>query len=125
YTVVEGRGPAAAEVTWHATVAYMVTGAVTLGLVALFGGGLAPFFDAPNAAQYIPGMALGLYIRRLGAMPERVLSMQMRLRPAGIAAMVGELSFTITSLTLAALGYGGWSIVIGKLVQSCIVVAIL
>src|SRR5258706_15590686 len=52
YAVVRGRGPDAVEVTWHATVAYVVLGAISLGLVALFGGRLAPFFDAPRAAAY-------------------------------------------------------------------------
>ena len=40
YAVVKGRGADAAEVTWHATVAYIVLGAISLGLVALFGGRL-------------------------------------------------------------------------------------
>src|SRR5204862_6152835 len=40
YAVVKGRGDDTAAVTWHATVAYMATGAISLGLVALFGGKL-------------------------------------------------------------------------------------
>jgi len=125
YAVVRGRGADAAEVTFHATVAYMVTGAVSLGFVALFGGQLAPFFDAPAAAAYIPGMCLALYIRRLGAMPERVLSRSLNFRAAGIASMLGEFSFTITALSLAYNGYGGWSIIIANIVQSCVAVIIL
>src|SRR5262245_48145782 len=71
YTVVKGRGRNAVEVTWHATVAYAMLGTLSLGLVALFGGRLAPFLDAPRAAAYVPGMALAIYIRRFTAMPER------------------------------------------------------
>src|SRR5262245_54586823 len=56
YAVVKGRGAAATEVTWHATLGYLVLGALSLGVVALFGGRLTPFFDAPHAAAYIPGM---------------------------------------------------------------------
>ncbi len=125
YTVVKGRGPETAEVRWHATVAYMVLGAVSLGLVALFGGGLAPFFAAPAAAAYMPAMALAIYIRRLGAIPERVLQRELRFRAAGMAVMLGELVYTLTALTLAATGHGGWSIVIANIVQSCVVVAVL
>src|SRR5262249_58986118 len=44
YAVVKGRGADAGEVTWHATVAYVALGAVSLGLAALLGGRLAPFF---------------------------------------------------------------------------------
>jgi lipopolysaccharide exporter len=125
YAVVKGRGRDAVEVTWHATVAYAVLGTIALGLVALFGGGLAPFFDAPRAAAYVPGMALALYIRRFGAIPERVLTRNMMFRASGMAAMAGELSYTVVALTLAALGHGGQSIVIANIVQSSITVAIL
>ena len=125
YTVVKGRGELAREVTWHATVAYMVLGTLSLGLVALFGGELAPFFDAPRAAAYVPGVALALWIRRLGAIPERVLQREMRFRAAGMALFAGEIVYTITALALAARGYGGWSIVIANIVQSCVVVIVL
>jgi lipopolysaccharide exporter len=125
YAVVKGRGPDAAEVTWHATVAYVALGAVSLGLVALFGGRLTPFLDAPNAAAYVPGMALAQYIRRFGAIPERVLTRQMKFRASGVAQLGGELSYTVLALTLAALGYGAWAIVLANIVQSFVVVAIL
>jgi len=125
YSVVKGRGDAAVEVTWHATVAYAVLGTLSLGLVALFGGRITPFLDAPNAAAYVPAMALALYIRRFTGMPERVLSRQMKFRASGIAAVCGELSYTIVALTLAARGHGGWSIVIANIVQSVVMLAVL
>lgn len=125
YAVVRGRGPDAQEVTFHAAVGYLVVGTFTLGLVALFGGHLAPFFDAPAAADYIPGMCLAFWIRRLGAIPERVLSRSLNFRAAGIATMAGELVYTITALTLAYLGYGGWSIIIANIVQSTVAAGIL
>ena len=125
YAVVRGRGPDAQSITFHATVAYMVMGAISLGLVALFGGELAPFFNAPDAAAYIPPMCLALYIRRLGAMPERVLSRTLNFRAAGLASMLGEMSYTITALSLAYSGYGGWSIIYANIVQSTVAVIIL
>lgn len=125
YAIVKGRGQDAAEVTWHATVAYVVLGTISLGLVALFGGQLTPFFNAPGATAYVPGMALALYIRRLGAMPERVLARQMKFRAPGMASLAGELTYTVVALTLAALGNGGWSIVIANIVQSTVAVTIL
>jgi len=124
YAVVKGRGADTAEVTWHATVAYAVLGAISLGLVALFGGRLTPFLHAPTAAAYIPGMALAHYIRRLGAIPERVLTRQMKFRASGMAQMGGELSYTVVALGLAALGHGGWSIVIANIAQSTVMVTI-
>src|SRR5688572_18930720 len=125
YTVIKGRGPDAAEVTWHATVAYMVLGAISLGLISLFGGQLTPFFDAPGAAAYIPGLALALFIRRIGAIPERVLQRQMKFRAAGMALFAGEIVYTATALSLAATGWGGWSIVVANIVQSTVQVIVL
>jgi lipopolysaccharide exporter len=125
YAVVKGGGADAGEVTWHATVAYAVLGALSLGLVALFGGRLMPFFDAPHAAAYIPAMALAVYLRRLAAMPERVLTRELKFGASGLSLALGEATYTVTALGLAWLGFGGWSIVLANIVQSAMVLAIL
>ena len=125
YAVVKGRGADADEVTWHATVAYAVLGAVSLGLVAVLGGRLTPFFDAPHAAAYIPGMAVALYLRRLAAMPERVLTRDMKFGASGLSLALGEATYTVSALGLAWLGFGGWSIVLAHIVQSLMMLVIL
>jgi lipopolysaccharide exporter len=125
YAVIKGRGDDAAEVTWHATVFYIGLGAISIGAVALFGGHLTPLLDAPHAAVYVPGMALAVFIKRLGAMPERMLTKAMNFRPSGMALAVGETVYTATALTCAYRGWGGMSIVFGNLAQSTIVVIIL
>lgn len=125
YTVVKGRGADAREVTWHATFMYLVLGVVSIGLVALFGGDLAVFMNAPLAAAFIPGMALSVFIRRLGAMPERILTQRMNFRPSGMALALGEISFTVTALPLAWAGWGGWSMVIANNVKAVVATAIL
>ncbi len=118
YAVVKGRGADAAEVTWHATVAYVSLGLVSLGAVALLAGHFAGFFDAPNAAKYIPGMAVAVFIRRLGAMPERVLIRSMRFRTIGMSVALGEAAYTLVSVVLATRGWGGEAIIVGNIVQS-------
>jgi lipopolysaccharide exporter len=125
YAVVKGRGADTDEVTFHATVAYAVLGVFSLGLVALFGGRLTPFLGAPHAAVYIPGMALALYLRRLAAMPERVLTREMKFGASGLSSAGGELTYTATALGLAVLGCGGWSIVLANIAQSLIMLGIL
>lgn len=125
YAVVKGRGPDAAEVTWHALVSYAGLGAISLGLMALYGGRLAPYFGAPEAAAYVPGMALALYIQRLGAVPERVLTRQMKFRASGMSLAIGESTYTAVAIALAAAGCGGMSIIIAKIVQSCVSTTIL
>jgi len=129
YTVVRGRGRDEREVTWHATFAYVVLGALSIGLVALFGGRLAPLLDAPHAAVYVPGMALAVFIRRLAAMPERILTKRMSFRASGLALSLGELAYTVTALALAATRvfparWAGMPIVLGNVVQSIVVVVI-
>jgi len=125
YSVVKGRGDAADEVTWHASVAYFVLGALSLGLVTLFGGELTALLNAPLAAQFVPGIALSIFIRRLGAIPERILTRQMRFRAPGLALVVGEIVYTATALTLAALGFGGMAIVYANITQSIAIVVLL
>lgn len=125
YTIVKGRGDDAREVRWHATFMYLVLGVVSIGLVALFGGQLTAFMNAPLAAAFVPGMALSVFIRRLAAMPERILTQQMNFRPSGLALALGEVSFTATAVPLAALGWGGWSMVIANIVKSIVAAAII
>jgi PST family polysaccharide transporter len=125
YAVVKGRGADAVEVTWHATVAYVGLGVVALAVVSLLGGYLMPFLGAPRAAEYIPLMALALFIRRLGAMPERALTRALKFRASGMAQIAGELSYAISALLFAWAGYGGWSIVYGNIVQAVVAVAVL
>lgn len=125
YTVVKGRGANAREVTWHATFFYLVLGVVALAMVVLLGGMVMPFLDAPQAAAYVPGMAIAMFIRRLGAMPERILTMHMNFRPSALALAFGEVAFTATAVPLAALAWGGWSMVIANIVKSIVAVGIL
>lgn len=125
YVVVKGRGADAPEVTWHATVSYVGLGAITLGLMALFGGRLTALFGAPGAAAYVPGMALALFIRRLAAVPERVLTRELRFRASGMALLAGELAYTAVALSLAATGHGGMSIVIANIVQATVAAALI
>jgi lipopolysaccharide exporter len=125
YAVVKGRGADAAEVTWHATFFYLVLGAISLGLMAIFGGNLMPYFDAPEAAAFVPWLALAFFIRRMAAMPERVLTRQMNFRASGMALMLGETAYTVFAVGLAAMDYGAWSIIYANVVQSCVVFAVL
>jgi PST family polysaccharide transporter len=125
YAVVKGRGPEANEATWHATLAYLVLGSVSLVGLVLFGGHLMPLLNAPPAAAYVPGMALVFFIKRWGAIPERVLTRQMNFRASGMALAFGEIAYTIAAISFAVLGWGGMSIVYANIVQSLVMVAIL
>jgi lipopolysaccharide exporter len=125
YTVVKGRGPDKAEVTWHATFFYFVLGVISFGVVVALASPLTLLLGAKNAAMFVPGMALSVFIRRMGAMPERMLTQNMNFRASGMALALGEVAFTATALPLAALGWGGWSMVIANIVKSIVAVWIL
>ena len=125
YAVVRGRGDDAREVTWHATVAYAVAGWVGFGLVIALSPRLARALAAPNIARYVPGLAIGGVIRRVGATPERVLARALRFRAIAIASAAAEVAYTLTATSLAARGWGGDAIVAGNLVQSSVAVALL
>ena len=122
YAVVKGRGDDALEVTWHATLAYISLGVLSLGALGLFGDPLMSLLRSPEAAAYIPGGALAVFIRRVGAIPERVLSRSMRFRAIGLANFSGELSYTACALVLASRGYGGMSVIYANIVQSTVYV---
>ena len=125
YAVVKGRGPDAIEVTWHATVAYVTLGVVALGAIIAIGGVATDLLDAPAAARFVPGMALAIFIKRLGAMPERVLTRRMQFRSVGLAAACGEIVYAVTAVSLAARGWGGDAMIAGNLVQSAVTLLLL
>ena len=124
YAMVNGRGAAATEVTWHAVVAHLGLGAVGFVLIALVGGRLMPMLDAPHAAVYVPGMALAVFIRRVGFIPDRVLLRSMRFRAVGLSNLFGEVSYTVAALGFAIAGRGGMSIVYANIIQSLVMVSI-
>jgi PST family polysaccharide transporter len=125
YSVVKGRGADRAEVTWHATVFYWVLGVISLGGISLLAGPVSRFIGAPSAAQYIPLLAVAVFLRRVGAMPERVLNRDLNFRASAMANMVGEMTYAVSAVSLAWAGYGGWSIAYANIIQSSVVVAIL
>jgi len=125
YAVVYGRGADAREVTWHATVFYIGLGLVSFGALIVLGPSLTALFGAPEAAAFIPGSALAIFIRKIGAVPERVLTREMNFRPSGLGLVLGELAFMVSAIVLAATGHGGMSIVYANIIQSIVVVALL
>jgi PST family polysaccharide transporter len=124
YAIVHGHGPNDAEVMWHATVMFVVPGLISFALISLAAPWLAPLFDAPRAAAYVPALALAMWIRRFGAVPERMLAREFRFRPIAIMLVAGETSYTVVALALAAAGFGGASIAIANIVQASVMVMV-
>ena len=119
YMIVRGiEGP---EQTYHAAVVNLACGVIGLGAASCMGGLFAPTFHAPHLASYLPGMALAILVRRVGAIPDKVLARELRFREIAIANGFGDLAYTISAITLAATtSVGGYAIVIGNVIQSTI-----
>ena len=122
YVLVRGE---TREALFHATFASLVLAATALSVMALTGPHLANWFNAPKLHEYLPGMALAVFIRRIGSTPDKLLLRSMRFRTVAIASACGELAYAATAVSLIALfDFGGHGIVIGNIVQSVVIVGI-
>ncbi len=119
YMIVHGVN--GAEQTYHVAVINLVLGVVGLCLIAGTGPWFAPIFKAPHLASYLPGIALAVLIRRVGAVADKILAREMRFRELAIANGLGELTFTVSAVAMAATtDLGGHAIVIGNVLQSLV-----
>lgn len=125
YAVVRGSGPDAAEATFHAFFAYAALGVLVLVPLVVAAPWVTAQLSAPEAAAFVPGMALVVYIKRLGAIPERVLTRAFRFRPVALANTAGEFIFVMATLGLAVAGLGGMAVVFGNIVQAALTVALI
>jgi PST family polysaccharide transporter len=108
------------NLAWHATVAHLALGIVALAAVLFFGHSLGVWMRAPAIEQFLPGLALSGLLDRISYMPERVLAREMRFRIVGVCRTAGEVSYTVVSVVLAALGMGGMSIVVANAARSAV-----
>ena len=115
------RGIEGAEQTYHVAVVNLVCGVVGLAAAAGTGALFVPVFHAPHLGSYLPGMALAILIRRVGAIPDKVLARELRFRELAIANGVGDVAYTVSAIALAATtNLGGQAIVVGNIIQSTI-----
>jgi PST family polysaccharide transporter len=123
YLVANPRsGP---EVAWHVTAFQFILGALAFGAVVLLRDHFGGMLDAPTMGQYVPGLALAMFIERTGGVPERLLARQLKFRTIGIGRTVGEVTYTATSVALAWMGWGGMAIVYGNIMRNLFTFAIL
>jgi PST family polysaccharide transporter len=113
------------DVTFACTVLYLALGVLALGGVLLFGHKLGGTINAPQMGQYIPGLVLATFIRRLGHMPDKVLARDLKFGAIGVSVTLGELSYAVVSVVLAMRGWGGHSVVWANVVQSVIMTGII
>lgn len=100
-------------------------GIAALALVTVLAGPLAGPFEVPDLAEYVVGMAVAVLIARFAVIPERVLVREMRFAPGANARALGEVSYGVVAVGLAALDWGGQAIVIGNIARSIVFTAII
>jgi lipopolysaccharide exporter len=103
---------------FHASVYFALAGAIALGLVAWFAGGLGLIFGARDVTRYVPGLVASAALDRFGFMPERLLVRDMRFGVASGGRALGEFSYSAGTIVLAAMSCGAMAIVGGNLLRS-------
>ncbi len=125
YVIVRGRTELEPEVVWHAQVASIGLAWIGLALVALFAEPVAWLVDSDHAGQYIPLLALTVGIRRISAIPEKLLIRSLHFRAISIAYALGEVVYAAATVAFAAGGFGGMAVVYGHLAQYALVTIII
>jgi lipopolysaccharide exporter len=110
---------------FHVTVFQLFLGLVAFGLVVLLRDSFGGFLHAPTMGQYVPGLAVAMFLERLGTVPERLLSRKMQFRTIGISRTVGEMAYTVVSVVLAWRGLGGMAIVYGNIARTILWLGVL
>jgi PST family polysaccharide transporter len=115
---IVARPDAPRTALFHATVFHVVLGVVALIALLTFGTSLGLAVDAPGMTRFLPGLALGALLDRLGFVPERVLAREMRFGTLSGARAAGDVVYSVVSVGLAAVGWGGAAIVWGNVARS-------
>ena len=105
------------EVAWNVLVFQTVLGVLFFGGVVALRDQFGAFLHAPTMGQYVPGMALAIFIERVGMVPERLLARKLNFRTIGLGRTVGEVLYTGASVWLAWRGWGGMAIVWGNVLR--------
>jgi lipopolysaccharide exporter len=112
------------DVLFHCAFYTAVLGLMALGALLLLDEWLAELLHTPILVEYIPLAVIGVAIRRMAAIPHRILIRDLRFRIAAISDAVSELSYVGATLLLAYQGFGGYSILLGNIVQSVVLLGI-
>jgi PST family polysaccharide transporter len=112
-------------VVFHGTLLSLAGGLLSMGAAIALGSPLSALLHTPDAARYVPTLAVAFFIERMSWMPRQILARDMRFRLVGMRIAVGELVFASVSVGLAYADYGGDAIVYANVVRSIVAIVFL
>lgn len=116
----EGR-----EAVFGATVFYLVFGMAVVAGLWWMTPTLAAWFSTPRLVEYLPGALIGIAIRRLGAIPDKLLARELRFTRIALASALGDITYALVAVTLVSTTrLGGQAMILGFVAQSCVIAAI-
>jgi len=109
----EGR-----DVAFHGSVLLMGAGLIGVAVCLLFATSVANWLNVPAMAAYVPGLTVSHILDRMGWMQRSILLRDMRFRTFGMRVALGELTYALSSVFFASLGWGGDAIVAGNIARA-------
>lgn len=119
------RGGEGREAVFTASLFYLLAGVLVIAMTWWSMPWLADWLQAPNLASYLPGALLGIGIRRLGAIPDKLLARELRFGRIAMATALGDVAYAAVAVTLVSTTeLGGQAMILGFIAQSCVIAAI-
>lgn len=112
-------------VVFHGTLLSLAGGLLSMGAAMALAHPLSALLRTPDAAQYVPTLAVAFFIERMSWMPRQILARDMRFRLVGMRIAIGELVFASVSVGLAYADFGGNAIVYANFARSIIAIVFL
>ncbi len=116
FVVVKTRDRA--DLAFHAAVLFISVGAVVFGAALAFPNVLGGWFKSPEMGRYIPGLVIAGMIDRIGVVPERILVRDQNFRSVALSRGLGEMTYGVTSLAIAAVTQSSMAVVYAGLLRS-------
>ena len=108
------------QLIFNATVYYMTACLLAVGAVFFFREEIAGYLGAPGMVPYVSGCVVAVVLERLSYIPDRLMIRDMRFKEVGVRNTIGELTYTVSAVVLAMLGWGGNAIIAGMLLRALV-----
>ena len=120
YVIVHGHE--GKQAIFPASMVYLLFGAIMLVVLWSSSTMLAGLVSAPRVAEYLPGALLGVAIRRIGSIPDKLLARELRFSRIAIATGFGDVAYAVVAIVLVSTTeLGGHAIILAYIVQSTVI----